>query len=333
MVRVRAAYGTAVGGQGAEGVVQAGAEGQDAGHGGEFGARGQSDPPLVLRVHGSVQRQIRTVVALAQVPAPASRGFDLPQPGPAAPAFGEGAHRKVPVGGPTAASRQGQCCPAVVLMDVDMDVGHGVPQRLGVPTALRQPVVAGAVDIQGVRGRKRAQQQTADRLDDKGLLPVVAEADAGAEHGQSDGRGQLDERGQPGPGLVEFDGQVRPAVAFPGGVASVPQARTEGRTGETGARPAASVAKGSELHKVEGGVRAALGHRVAGTCQPDQPQNPVGVGGELRLQRPVAPSDLPVSVVGGRARRVRRNGQRLPLPLTADDGGLSLPREFTITVS
>ena len=171
---------TAVGGQGAERVVQAGAEGEGGGHRGEFGAR-SSRTRRLLRVRGSAQRQVRTLVA-----SPSSQrqpaGDSICHGRPVAPACGEDAHRQVPVGRPAAAYRQGQCCPAVVLMDVDMDVGHGVPQRLGVPTALRQPVVAGKVDIQGVRGRKRAQQQTADRLDDKGLLPVVAEADAGAEH-------------------------------------------------------------------------------------------------------------------------------------------------------
>ncbi len=115
---------------------------------------------------------------------------------------------------------------------------------------------------------------------------------------------------------------------FPGGVAQVPEAGAEGRTGEAGARPAAAVTEGGELDQVERCVRAGFGCRCpgggaparrgpgVGAGQPDQPQDPVGAGGELGLQGAVAPAEVLLSGgAGGRARRIRRTGQRLPLPM------------------
>ena len=54
MVRVGAAYGAAVGGQGGQGAVEAGAQGEGGPLGSELGARLQDFAPLVLVVYGAV---------------------------------------------------------------------------------------------------------------------------------------------------------------------------------------------------------------------------------------------------------------------------------------
>ena len=238
---------------------------------------------------------------LSALPAPAAAVvLDLPGPGPAAGPVGEGARGEVAVGRPAAPAGQDECGPAVVLVGVDADVGDGGAQRLGVPAAFGEPVVARPVHLDVPGRREGAEEEAADGLQDDTGGAVVAYQDAGAQHREAVGRGEFDGRRQSGDGVVEVEFEEVQAVLAPGPHPLLAQPCAGRGAGEARPRPAGAVAERGELDQGQPGRGGRAGRGIAGLFQPRQPGYALGVHGELHPQGGVTPYDRPVDPVAGR---------------------------------